>query len=164
MNATRWKSWEEQQEITHFLFHEARLLDEHRWAEWQELFTPDGLYWVPLVKGQTDYVNHASLFLDDKLQRSVRARRLEQARAYSQQPVTRTAHVIGNVSLEFRDEASLVVYSTFHLLEWRRFEQRMFGGTVLHTLQREGEAWRIRMKRVDIINCEAPHEALQVFM
>jgi benzoate/toluate 1,2-dioxygenase beta subunit len=158
-------SWQAQQEITQFLYHEARLLDEHRWAEWQDLFTPDGLYWVPLVPGQTDHLNHASLFCEDRLQRSVRARRLEQARAYSQQPPTRTAHLVGNIALESQDDAALVVYSTFHLLEWRKFEQRMFGGTVLHTLQRhEDGGLRIRMKRVDLINCDAPHEALQVFL
>ena len=156
--------WHEQQAIAQFLHHEARLLDEHRWDEWQRLFTPDGLYWVPLVHGQTDPINHASLFCEDALLRSMRARRLEQARAYSQQPPTRTVHVVGNIGLESRDEAGCVVRSTFLLLEWRKTEQRTFGGSVLHTLRREGGEFRIHMKRVELVNCDAPHEALQVFM
>lgn len=157
--------WNEQQEITQFLHHEARLLDEHRWDEWQQLFTPDGLYWVPLVHGQTDHVNHASLFCEDALLRSMRARRLEQARAYSQQPPTRTVHVVGNIGLASRDDAGgCIVRSSFMLLEWRKIEQRTFGGSVLHTLQRDEGRLRIRMKRVDLVNCDAPHEALQVFM
>jgi 3-phenylpropionate/cinnamic acid dioxygenase small subunit len=166
------RDWNEQQEITQFLHHEARLLDEHRWSEWQKLFTADGLYWVPLVHGQTDHVNHASLFCEDALLRSMRARRLEQARAYSQQPVTRTVHVVGNIALESRDDASeegdgdagCVVRSTFMLLEWRKTEQRAFGGSVLHTLRRQEGTLRIQLKRVDLVNCDAPHEALQVFM
>jgi benzoate/toluate 1,2-dioxygenase beta subunit len=156
--------WQEQQDISQFLFHEARLLDEHRWDEWLRLFTPDGLYWVPLVHGQTDHLNHASLFCEDALLRSMRARRLEQARAYSQQPPTRTVHVLGNISLESRTQGGCVVRSAFQLLEWRKTEQRAFGGSVLHTLRREGDAWRIEMKRVELVNCDAPHEALQVFM
>jgi 3-phenylpropionate/cinnamic acid dioxygenase small subunit len=156
--------WQEQQHITQFLNHEARLLDEHRWAEWMDLFTPDGLYWMPLVRGQTDHLNHASLFCDDALLRSMRVRRLSQVRAYSQQPATRTSHVIGNIALESREADGCIVYSTFHLLEWRKDAQRAFGGSVLHTLQREGDSFRIRMKRVDLLNCEAPHEALEVFM
>ncbi|WP_431112235.1 aromatic-ring-hydroxylating dioxygenase subunit beta [Variovorax paradoxus] len=156
--------WQEQQDISQFLFHEARLLDEHRWDEWLRLFTPDGLYWVPLVHGQADHLNHASLFCENALLRSMRARRLEQARAYSQQPPTRTVHVLGNVSLESRTQGGCVVRSAFQLLEWRKTEQRAFGGSVLHTLRREGDAWRIEMKRVELVNCEAPHEALQVFM
>jgi benzoate/toluate 1,2-dioxygenase beta subunit len=156
--------WQEQQDISQFLFHEARLLDEHRWDEWLRLFTPDGLYWVPLVHGQTDHLNHASLFCENALLRSMRARRLEQARAYSQQPPTRTVHVLGNISLESRTQGGCVVRSAFQLLEWRKTEQRAFGGSVLHTLRREGDAWRIEMKRVELVNCDAPHEALQVFM
>ncbi|MET3916414.1 3-phenylpropionate/cinnamic acid dioxygenase small subunit [Variovorax sp. OAS795] len=157
-------NWQEQQEISGFLFHEARLLDEHRWDEWQRLFTPDGLYWVPLVHGQADHLNHASLFCEDALLRSMRARRLDQARAYSQQPATRTVHVLGNVALESRSDTGCMVRSAFMLLEWRKTEQRAFGGSVLHTLEREGGEWRIRMKRIDLVNCDAPHEALQVFM
>jgi len=156
--------WQEQQEVTQFLFHEARLLDEHRWDEWLRLFTPDGLYWMPLVHGQADHLSHASLFCEDALLRSMRARRLEQARAYSQQPPTRTVHVLGNISLESRSETGCVVRSAFHLLEWRKTEQRAFGGSVLHTLRRDGNDWRIGMKRVELVNCDAPHEALQVFM
>lgn len=156
--------WHEQQQVTQFLYHEARLLDEHRWAEWLDLFTPDGLYWIPLVHGQTDHLNHASLFLEDTLLRSMRVRRLQQARAYSQQPETRTVHVTGNVALASREADGCTVQSTFHLLEWRKDEQRSFGGRVRHTLLRDGDGFRIRMKRIDLINCEAPHEALQVFM
>jgi 3-phenylpropionate/cinnamic acid dioxygenase small subunit len=160
--------WQEQQDVTQFLHHEARLLDEHRWDEWQKLFTPDGLYWVPLVHGQADHLNHASLFCEDALLRSMRARRLDQARAYSQQPVTRTVHVLGNIGIESRDGAggsgSCVVRSTFMLLEWRKTEQRTFGGSVLHTLRKEGGSFLMQTKRIDLVNCDAPHEALQVFM
>jgi 3-phenylpropionate/cinnamic acid dioxygenase small subunit len=162
--------WQEQQDITQFLHHEARLLDEHRWDEWQKLFTPDGLYWVPLVHGQADHLNHASLFCEDALLRSMRARRLDQARAYSQQPATRTVHVLGNIGIESRDGAggsgsgSCVVRSTFMLLEWRKTEQRTFGGSVLHTLRKEGGSFLMQTKRIDLVNCDAPHEALQVFM
>jgi len=159
--------WNEQQEITQFLHHEARLLDEHRWDEWQRLFTPDGLYWVPLVHGQADHLNHASLFCEDALLRSMRARRLEQARAYSQQPPTRTVHVVGNIGIEAREEGEnggCTVRSTFVLLEWRKTEQRMFGGSVLHTLHRHEGELRIHLKRVELVNCDAAHEALQVFV
>jgi len=158
------RDWNEQQDLTQFLHHEARLLDEHRWDEWQKLFTPDGLYWVPLAHGQVDHLNHASLFCEDTLLRSMRARRLEQARAYSQQPPTRTVHVLGNIALEARDEVGCTVRSTFLLLEWRKTEQRTFGGSVLHTLRRADDGWRIQTKRIDLVNCDAPHEALQVFL
>ena len=51
--------------VEQFLFHEARLLDQQRWDKWLDLFTPEGVYWVPLAHGQTDASNHASLFYED---------------------------------------------------------------------------------------------------
>jgi 3-phenylpropionate/cinnamic acid dioxygenase small subunit len=63
-----------------------------------------------------------------------------------------------------RGDAGCVVRSTFMLLEWRKTEQRAFGGSVLHTLRKEGGNFLIQTKRIDLVNCDAPHEALQVFM
>src|ERR1700676_892500 len=41
-------------ELVDFVYREARLIDEKRLDEWYELFTDDGLYWMPLVRGQPD--------------------------------------------------------------------------------------------------------------
>src|SRR5262245_11860815 len=49
-----------------FLIRETRLLDERRFREWMELFTEDGIYWVPATPGQESPVNSASLFYDDR--------------------------------------------------------------------------------------------------
>jgi 3-phenylpropionate/cinnamic acid dioxygenase small subunit len=159
-------STEQHHAIAQFLYREARLLDERRWDEWLALFTADGMYWVPLTPDQTDPVNHASLFYENAMLREIRARRLEHARAYSQQPASRTAHLVGNVMIEPNSDAhgAINVRSTFHLLEWRKFEQRAFGGLYTHHLVRDGDDYRIKLKRVNLINCDAPHEALQVFL
>ena len=37
--------------VVDFLYREARLADEGRYAEWEALWTDDGVYWVP---GSTD--------------------------------------------------------------------------------------------------------------
>jgi 3-phenylpropionate/cinnamic acid dioxygenase small subunit len=157
---------EQAREIEQFLYYEARLLDERRWSEWLNLFTPDGIYWVPLARGQTDPINHASLFYENATLREVRARRLEQSRAFSQQPQSWCAHLVGNVTVEAFDAttAEYAVRSTFHLLEWRKTEQRALAGSYQHRLKRERDAFKIQLKRVDLINCDAVYEALQVFI
>lgn len=148
-----------------FLFMEARLLDERRWQDWLRLFTEDGMYWVPLVRGQTDPLSHASLYYEDALLREVRARRLEEQRAWSQQLRTSTARIIGNVQLlPPTGGADLVVTSTFHLLEWRQPGPRLMGGFYTHQLKRQDGGFRILLKRVDLIDCESAHESLEVFV
>lgn len=155
-----------QREVEQFLFFEARLLDERRWQEWLDLFTAEGVYWVPLARGQTDPINHASLFYENAMLREVRARRLDSPRAFSLQPPTYTSHVIGNITVDTIDSSSgdIVVHSTFHLLEWRKVEQRLLGGNYEHRLKRIDGRLRIELKRVNLVNCDAVHEALQVFI
>jgi ethylbenzene dioxygenase subunit beta len=151
-------------EVSAFLFHEAALLDARRWHDWLALFAEGGMYWVPLVHGQTDPVNHASLFYEDALLREVRARRLEEKRAWSQQPVTQAARIVGNIRLLPAEDGDIAAASTFHMLEWRRRDQRMLGGHYTHRLRRTADGLRIVLKRVDLIDCEAVHESLETFL
>jgi len=152
-----------QHEIEQFLFHEARLLDEQRWDEWLDLFEPEGMYWAPLVRGQDDALNHASLLWEDATLREVRVRRLGQRTAWSQQPASHTAHLVGNVILE-HDGDPLVVRSTFHVTEWNRRGQRLLAGAYTHRLRRAAVGFKIMLKRVDLINCAAVHDNLEVFI
>jgi benzoate/toluate 1,2-dioxygenase beta subunit len=48
------------------------------------------------------------------------------------------------------------------MIEFRRNEQRLFGGTCFHRLVRENGEPRIRLKRVDLVNCDAPLEGIVV--
>ena len=41
------------QDLIGFVVHEARLIDQHRFEEWLDLFADDGYYWMPLEWGQT---------------------------------------------------------------------------------------------------------------
>lgn len=151
-------------EVAAFLFHEARLLDQRRWQDWLGLFVPDGMYWAPLSFDQTDPITHASLFYEDALLREVRAQRLEEKRAWSQQPVTQAARIVGNILLELEQDGDLVVASTFHLLEWRRNGHRMLGGQYTHRLRQTAAGLRIVLKRIDLINREDVQDTLETFL
>jgi 3-phenylpropionate/cinnamic acid dioxygenase small subunit len=152
------------EEVSAFLFDEARLLDQRRWDEWLALFTDDGLYWAPLRHDQPDAINHVSLFYEDALLREVRARRLEEKRAWSQQPVTQAARIVGNIAAASQAHDIVVATSTFHMLEWRRSDHRMLGGHYTHHLHRGNDGWRIALKRVDLINCEGVQDTLETFL
>lgn len=160
-------SLELQHEVEQWLYREAALLDDREWEKWDALFAGDGVYWVPLTHGQTDALNEVSLFYEDSLMREVRRRRLIHARAWSQAPVTQTARVVGNVLIlsGSREEGELVVRSTFQLSEWRsRRDLRQQAGRYIHTLVLVDGEWRIKQKRVDLINCDGVHNALEVWI
>jgi 3-phenylpropionate/cinnamic acid dioxygenase small subunit len=147
-----------------FLVHEARLLDEGRFDEWLALFAPDAWYWVPAQPGQASPRDAVSLMYDDRRLLETRVRRLASPRIYSQEPRSRTSRIIANVTMEesSSDGDACTVRSKFQLLEYRRDTQRLFGGTCLHRLARVQTGIQIAWKRVDLVNCDAPHEGLVV--
>jgi 3-phenylpropionate/cinnamic acid dioxygenase small subunit len=149
-------------ECEQFLIHEARLLDEARFDEWLALFTADAWYWVPAEPGQASPRDTISLIYDDRRLLETRVRRLASPRIYSQEPRSRTSRIIANVTIEEAEGAACTVRSKFQLLEYRREEQRTFGGTCFHRLVRGGNGIQIAWKRVDLVNCDAPHEGLVV--
>lgn len=153
-------------EIEQFLYREAALLDRKMWDEWLALFTDDGYYWVPLFPEQTDPLEHTSLFYEDRVLMQMRIDRLRHPRAFSQEPPSLTSHVVSGVMLERFDAASgeCTVRSSFHLLEFRRDEQRSFGGFATFTLVAADDGFRIKLKRVDLINAGGVHEPLQLFI
>ena len=145
-----------------FLVHEARLLDDGKFDDWLALFTPDAWYWVPSEPGQTDPVETVSLIYDDRRLLETRVRRLASPRMYSQEPRSRTSRMIGNVSIEESGKNACTVRSKFVMIEYRREQQRPFGGTALHRLVQAGGRIMIAWKRVDLVNCDAPLDGITI--
>ncbi|MEQ1932091.1 MAG: aromatic-ring-hydroxylating dioxygenase subunit beta [Parvularculaceae bacterium] len=151
--------------ISQFLFNEARLLDEQRWSEWEELFLEDGVYWAPATPGQPDPVNHVSLIYENHLLRKVRIARFQSLAAPSLQPFPRTAHLVSNILLDEDDATAgrIKVNSRFLMIEYRRGVQRFYAGAYAHDLVETDGAFRIRQKKVDLVNCEGPLESSSVW-
>jgi benzoate/toluate 1,2-dioxygenase beta subunit len=146
-----------------FLLHEARLLDEGKFDDWLALFTADARYWVPSEPDQQSPLDIVSLIYDDRRLLETRVRRLASPRIYSQEPRSRTSRIVTNVTIEEdADPASTLVRSKFVLIEFRRNEQRLFGGTCFHRLTTADGDIRIAWKRVDLVNCDAPMDGIVV--
>lgn len=146
-----------------FLVHEAALLDEGRFDEWLALFTDDAFYWVPSEPNQASPHDTVSLIYDDRRLLETRVRRLASPRIYSQEPPSRTSRMVGNVRIEeAQPDGACLVRSKFVLVEYRREQQRLFAGTSFHRLVPLAGAIRIKMKRVNLVNCDAPLDGLVV--
>jgi 3-phenylpropionate/cinnamic acid dioxygenase small subunit len=143
-----------------FLLHEARLLDDGRFDDWLALFTPDAWYWVPSEPDQIDPFETVSLIYDDRRLLETRVRRLASPRMYSQEPRSRTSRMIANVTIEEADGTSCTARSKFLMIEYRREQQRLFGGTALHRLVQADGRIMIAWKRVNLVNCDAPLDGI----
>ena len=157
-----------------FLMHEARLLDDGRFDDWLANFTEDAWYWIPTEPEQKSPFDTVSLVYDDRRLLETRVRRLASPRMYSQEPRSRTSRIIANVTIEetgprtplrrlpSKEGSECLARSKFMMIEYRREQQRLFGGTALHRLVQTDGHIMIASKRVDLVNCDAPLDGITV--
>jgi 3-phenylpropionate/cinnamic acid dioxygenase small subunit len=150
------------QELASFVVREARLLDEKRFDEWYELFADDGHYWVPAVHGQKDPALENSLAYEDRFLLKLRIERLKSPQAFSQQPASRCLHVLQAPEVE--DLREMRTRTNFIYTETRGDESQRYAATAWHTLVLRDGAPKIKLKRVDILNCDAMLPSIQLFL
>ena len=139
-------------EIESFLYHEARLMDEHKYDIWLSLWTANALYWVPCNRDDLDPMREVSIIYDDRPSLEDRISRLKGPAAHSQDPKSRMRRLISNVEAEEGENGELTVYSNFMLAELRRGTQDIFVGRTIHKLQRENGSFKIAYKKVLLVN------------
>lgn len=154
------------QDLIDFVVRESRLLDAKQYEEWNALFTDDAFYWIPAAPDQEDGLNHCSHMYEDKLLRELRIERLKSPRAFSQQPPSRCHHLLQVPTVERFDEAAneYVVRTEFHYTESQGDELQFYVGTFFHHLALADGALRIKLKRVNLLNCDAALPAVQLFI
>ena len=148
-------SAEEYRSCADFLYREARLLDRRELGAWLELFTDDAQYWVPLREDYRDPDAELNIIFDDRPRLVGRVGRLESGVAYAQDPPSRTARLLGNITVD-RAAGGFVTEATFVLYELRGGETQLLAGRYFHELVAGGNGLRIRRKTVELVNRTEP--------
>jgi len=167
-------------DVEQFLYREARLLDERRFDEWSNLFTEDGVYWVPTRQDQKSPDECVSIFYDTRDVMAARIRRLNHPDAHIQAPPSGTTHLVTNIELE--PEALTIAgastepvwraHASFAMAEYRRGEPRWYAGRYEYDLVRRAanlhadpaSTLRIRLKKAVLVNCTASFTAMAVYI
>lgn len=150
-------SLDDERAVERFLFHEAALLDAGRFEDWLDLFADDGIYWIPGEAGQTDPLGTVSIIYEDKPILAMRVERLGHPRIYSADPLPRTVHMVGNVTVETEGE-TIVATSTLIVASYRDGPTVNHHGRARHVLKMgTDDRLRILEKRVDLIDCDGIH-------
>jgi 3-phenylpropionate/cinnamic acid dioxygenase small subunit len=136
-----------QHEVEQFYYAEAAMLDERRFSEWLDLLTPDVHYWMPIRRtvmnadSEQEFTRPGAMafFDDDRAMLEARVRKLATGYSWSEDPPSRTRHMIHNVRVVAANGDELSVESSFHLYRTR--------------LESEEDSWlgrrRDRLRRVD---------------
>jgi len=156
----------EQHAVEQFLYQQSELLDNKKWQDWIDLFTPDGIYWMPPDRSYKTWDGQPAIFAEDKNLMEVRMRRVLHPDAWSQRPLWETNHVVSNVVITKNSpKGNLVVKSRFHMMELRRDDVRHFAGSYFHKLKKTKKGYAIQLQRVDMTNAQAAYDyVLQVWV
>lgn len=148
------------------VYREARLIDEKRFDEWYELFADDARYWMPLTRGQTDAETHTSLLYEDRLLLKVRIERLRHPHAFSQQQPSFCQHILQQPAIEEAAEATgvWIVRTPFLYVETQLDRQQVLAAIAWHHLVEADGAVRIRLKKVELLNCDAALPSIQLLL
>jgi len=100
-----------QHEIEQFLYYEAQLLADREYQDWLDLFADDIHYWMPIRRTVTvenlhlEYAGRDGMayFDDDRADLGMRVEKLQSNSAWSENPPSRTRHLVSNVRNAYWD-------------------------------------------------------------
>ena len=146
-----------QYEVERFYCREARLLDDRTYHEWLDLFTEDTSYWMPIRRtkstkelDQEFTARGAVAFFDDNRDTlALRVKKLETGYSWSEDPPSRTRHLISNVEILAIEGEEMDVQTNFHLYRTRlNSEESAWIGHRRDRLRRVGGALKISARSI----------------
>lgn len=150
--------------ITQFLYHEARLQDEHRFQDWEALWTEDAVYWLPANGENTDPERDMSILYDNRSRIGLRIRQFLTGKRYSQMPVSRLRRVIGNIEVLGDELNGTRITANMLLYESHRRGQIMWAARNEYLLRQVDGQWRLAFKKVALVNNDAPLTTMAFLM
>jgi 3-phenylpropionate/cinnamic acid dioxygenase small subunit len=147
--------------IARFLYREARLMDEHRYAEWLKLWADEARYWVPCNGDDIDPTREVSIIYDDRERLGQRVERLMSGSVLAQDPKPRMRRLISNIEIDDTGGDEVTVESNFMVGFARGDTQQIWIGRSIHKLRRAGGDFRMFYKKVMLINSDQEMPLLQ---
>ena len=139
-------------EVTQFIYHEARLQDDHAYADWEALWADDGVYWVPANGEDIDPETQMSIIYDNRSRIALRVGQLRTGKRHTQLPRSRLRRVVSNVELIERQGDTSRVRANALIFEANTRGDTVWATRNEYTLRRVDGALRMARKKVVLAN------------
>jgi benzoate/toluate 1,2-dioxygenase subunit beta len=141
--------------VESFLYREARLMDAHQYDEWLALWHDDATYWVPCNADDIDPSQNVSIIYDRRGQLRSRIQRLKET-SWLREQAPRLKRLVSNIEIESETDSELVVNSSFIIAELHHHNQYLWAGSTTHKLVANGDGFKIKYKKVVLLNNNEP--------
>ncbi len=139
-------------QVEAFIYREARLQDEHLYAEWEALWTDDGVYWVPANGDGGDPEAEMSIIFDNRSRIGVRVRQLLSGKRFAQMPASRLRRLISNIEILSVEGDELLAAGNSLVFESTPRGDTLWAARVEYRLRRIDGALRLARKKVVLVN------------
>lgn len=140
------------EDVTQFVYREARLQDEHRYDDWESLWTDDGVYWVPANGDGGDPEKVMSIIYDNRSRIALRIRQFHTGKRFSQTPQSRLRRLISNIEVLEDDGRELSVGSNVLIFENQTRGDVLWAARTEYRLRRMDGQLRMARKTVNLVN------------
>ncbi|RJF89861.1 ring-hydroxylating dioxygenase subunit beta [Oleomonas cavernae] len=144
------------QDVTQFIYREARLQDEHRYEDWEALWADDGVYWVPANGEGTDPDLEMSILYDNRSRIGLRVRQLMTGRRYSQMPKSELRRLVSNIEILETGSDSVTVGCNALIYESNYKGETLWASRNQYVLRRVAGDFRMALKKVVFVNNATP--------
>jgi len=142
--------------IEQFIYREARLQDEHRYDEWEALWTDDAIYWVPANGDDIDPDQHMSIIYDNRSRIGVRVRQLLSGKRLAQEPRSRLRHLVTNIELVGCRAGEISAACNVMVFESNLRDATIWAARTDYVLREENGALKMARKKVALVNNDKP--------
>ncbi|MEV4645528.1 aromatic-ring-hydroxylating dioxygenase subunit beta [Saccharopolyspora sp. NPDC049357] len=139
------------------IWREAELLDRKDYGAWNDLFTDDGIYVVPIQPDTDDFAGTLNMIYDDARMRRMRVTRMIEGYAIAAVDAARTVRTVSRFVPESVSDGEVVLRSAQVLIAYKRGRHDVWAADVVHRirLSDEGsEADRVVLKVVRLVDSE----------
>jgi len=140
------------EEVTQFIYREARLQDEHAYDDWESLWADDGVYWVPANGEGGDPEREMSIIYDNRSRIGLRIRQYHTGKRFSQTPRSRLRRLVSNVEVLEDDGREILAAANAMVFESQTRGDTVWASRNEYRLRRDGDRLRIVLKKVVLVN------------
>ncbi len=133
---------------------EAALLDAKDYRAWEEMYTDDAHYVIPIDPETTDFGSSLNMVYDDKRMRQLRVERMLQGYSPSAVAAARTVRIVSRFTVDEVSDDSVTLKSAQILNAFKRDAFSTIGAELTHEIVLSDEGDMISLKVARLIDSE----------
>ena len=140
------------EDVTQFIYREARLQDDHEYDAWESLWTDDGVYWVPANGDGGDPEQVMSIIYDNRSRIALRIRQFHTGKRFSQTPRSRLRRLVSNIEVLREEGDEILVTANAMVCESQTRGDFTWASRNEYLLRRDADGLRMARKTVVLVN------------